>query len=124
MAYPTAFVHLSSGSRQETAQGLGQGRPAAITASGLKSIWRRSHHRRKGSSLPEDLRFHDLRHDFATKLLRETNNLRLVQKALHHSRVETTTNHAHVLAEYLGSRDGSCCKFLDEVNRHRLSRGV
>ena len=31
-------------------------------------------------------RFHDLRHDFGTKLLRETGNLRLVQKALDHRR--------------------------------------
>ena len=43
------------------------------------------------------LRFHDLRHDFATKLLRETGNLRLVQKALGHRDIKTTTRYAHVL---------------------------
>ena len=43
------------------------------------------------------LRFHDLRHDFATKLLRESGNLRLVQKALGHRNIATTTRYAHVL---------------------------
>jgi site-specific recombinase XerD len=42
-------------------------------------------------------RFHDHRHDFATKLLRETGNLRLVQKALGHASIKTTTRYAHVL---------------------------
>ena len=46
-----------------------------------------------------DLRFHDLRHDFATKLLRTTGNLRLVQKALGHASIKTTERYAHVLDE-------------------------
>ena len=46
-----------------------------------------------------DFRFHDLRHDFATKLLRETGNLKLVQKALNHASIKTTTRYAHVLDE-------------------------
>ena len=43
------------------------------------------------------LRFHDLRHDFATKLLRQTGNLRLVQKALNHADIKTTARYAHVI---------------------------
>ena len=38
-----------------------------------------------------------MRHDFATKLLRKTRNLKLVQKACHHSKVTTTAKYAHVL---------------------------
>jgi integrase len=70
---------------------VGERRP--ITKSGLKSLWRRA--RRKG--LPADLRFHDLRHDFGTKLLRETGNLKLVSIAMNHSKIETTAKYAHVL---------------------------
>ena len=35
-------------------------------------------------------RFHDVRHDMATKLLRATGNLKLVSRALNHSDVKTT----------------------------------
>jgi integrase len=44
-----------------------------------------------------DFRFHDKRHDFATKLLRESRNLKLVQKALNHRNIKTTLKYAHVL---------------------------
>jgi len=44
-----------------------------------------------------DFRFHDLRHTFATRLLRQTGNLKLVSRLLGHSTVETTTRYAHVL---------------------------
>jgi site-specific recombinase XerD len=44
-----------------------------------------------------DFRFHDYRHDFATKLLRETRNLKLVQKALNHANIKTTAKYAHVV---------------------------
>jgi site-specific recombinase XerD len=48
-----------------------------------------------------DFRFHDFRHDFATKLLRETRNLKLVQKALNHADIKTTTKYAHVVDDDL-----------------------
>ncbi len=44
----------------------------------------------------KDFRFHDIRHDVATKLLRETGNLKIVQKALNHADIATTTKYAHV----------------------------
>ena len=44
-----------------------------------------------------DFRFHDLRHTFATRLLRKTGNLKLVSRLLGHTTVETTTRYAHVL---------------------------
>jgi integrase len=45
----------------------------------------------------EDFRFHDLRHTFATRLLRLTGNLKLVSRLLGHTQIETTMRYAHVL---------------------------
>lgn len=44
-----------------------------------------------------DFRFHDLRHTFATRLLRLTGNLKLVSRLLGHRSIETTMRYAHVL---------------------------
>jgi Phage integrase family len=44
-------------------------------------------------------RFHDIRHDVGTKLLRDTGNLKLVRRALNHADIMTTTRYAHVLDE-------------------------
>lgn len=52
----------------------------------------------------DDFRFHDLRHTFATRLLRKTGNLKLVSRLLGHSEIETTMRYAHVLDEDM--RDG------------------
>ncbi|VDS10075.1 Tyrosine recombinase XerC [Paracoccus haematequi] len=45
----------------------------------------------------EDFRFHDLRHTFATRVLRKTGNLKLVSRLLGHASIETTMRYAHVL---------------------------
>jgi site-specific recombinase XerD len=45
----------------------------------------------------KDFRLHDFRHDFGTKLLRETGNLKLVQKALNYRDIKSTLRYAHVL---------------------------
>ncbi|MBV7378518.1 tyrosine-type recombinase/integrase [Maritimibacter dapengensis] len=45
----------------------------------------------------EDFRFHDLRHTFATRLLRQTGNLKQVSRLLGHESIETTMRYAHVL---------------------------
>jgi integrase len=66
-----------------------------ITYNGLKTQWKRG---RKRSGV-KDFRFHDKRHDFATKLLRDTGNLKLVQKALNHAKIETTLKYAHVMQD-------------------------
>jgi integrase len=49
----------------------------------------------------EDFRFHDLRHTFATRMLRKTGNLKLVSRLLGHSSIESTVRYAHVLDDDL-----------------------
>jgi integrase len=69
------------------------GRRYPITKSGLNTRWRRT---KKDANLT-GFRFHDFRHDVATKVLRETGNLKTVQKLLDHSSITTTARYAHVL---------------------------
>ena len=104
MANPTTWVFTYKATRAKRGRGgwaRGDRRP--ITASGLKTIWRRSKTKRTGLRLPADLRFHDLRHDFATKLLRDSGNLKIVQRALHHAKIETTTKYAHVMDDEIAA---------------------
>ncbi|WP_430523398.1 tyrosine-type recombinase/integrase [Rhizobium binxianense] len=62
---------------------------------GGQSQWRRGRSR----SGVQDFRLHDCRHDRATKLLRETRNLKLVQRVLNHANITTTVKYAHVMDE-------------------------
>jgi integrase len=57
-------------------------------------------------------RFHDFRHDLATKVLRETGNLKLVQRVLNHADIKTTARYAHVL-------DADVAAALDRVQKSR-----
>lgn len=54
---------------------------------------------KKLAGITKPFRFHDLRHHAATKLLRLTGNLRLVQLFLGHSTAAVTEKYAHVLAD-------------------------
>jgi integrase len=85
----TVFTYVC----EQGEHGRVNGQRYPITYGGVQTFWRRL---RKRSGVV-GLRFHDLRHDFATKLLRESGNLRLVQKALGHRNIATTTRYAHVL---------------------------
>jgi integrase len=78
---------------QRTRDGRVKGWRYPLTYSGVKIAWRRL---RKRAGVT-GFRFHDFRHDLATKLLCETGNLKLVQKALNHADLKTTTRYAHVL---------------------------
>jgi integrase len=78
-----------------TVDGRVKGRRYPLTYVGVQSYWKRL---RKRSGVV-GFRIHDYRHDFATKLLRETGNLRLVQKALGHASVKTTERYTYVLDE-------------------------
>ena len=78
---------------QRPREGQVRGTRYPITPEGAKTMWRRV----KARAGIENFRFHDVRHDVATKLLRQTGNLKLVQRALNHSDIKTTTKYAHVL---------------------------
>ena len=82
-----------------------------LTYVGIQSYWRQL---RKVSGVTS-FRIHDYRHDFATKLLRETGNLRLVQKALNHASIKTTTRYAHVL-------DSEVAEAMERVSQNRKLR--
>lgn len=87
---------------------LVKGQRYPMTYSGVKTAWKRLR-RRAGL---EDFRFHDFRHDVGTKLLRQSGNLKLVQKALNHRNIKTTTKYAHVL-------DDEVATALDRLHESR-----
>lgn len=70
-----------------------QGQRRPLTYTGVQTAWWRL---RKRAGVT-GFRFHDFRHDFGTKLLRETGNIKLVQRALNHADLKSTTRYAHVL---------------------------
>lgn len=80
---------------ERTRGGRVKGHRYPLTYSGVSTRWRRQ----RAAAGVIDFRFHDYRHDLATKLLRETGNLKLVQRALNHADIKTTLRYAHVLDE-------------------------
>ena len=76
-----------------THRGWIKGRRYPITLAGLRAHW----HRLRKVAGVTDFRFHDFRHDLATKALRETGNLKLVQRMLNHADIRHTLRYAHVL---------------------------
>lgn len=75
----------ADGRRPITLAGLSNEMKKAVAAAGLPN-WRL---------------IHDLRHTAATRSLRKTNNLRLVQQQLGHSNIGQTSRYAHVLMDDL-----------------------
>src|SRR5262249_21215022 len=87
-----------------------KGQRYPLTYNGVRNAW---WHLRKRSGVT-GFRFHDFRHDFGTKLLRETGNLKLVQRALNHSDIKTTTRYAHVLDTEIADAMGRVTKSRNE----------
>lgn len=67
-----------------------------------------------------DFRIHDLRHTGATRALRATGNLKLVQKLLNHSSLRVTEKYAHASLEDL--RDAMMQTASDDRRRRTKSR--
>lgn len=66
-------------------------------------IWDTSSQTRDKYSSRTDIRFHDLRHTFATILLEAGENIKVVSEMLGHSSVEVTMNiYCHVSSEMQG----------------------
>jgi integrase len=79
---------------EATRDGRIKGHRYPLTYNGVSSAWQKL--RRQAGVV--GFRFHDFRHDFGTKLLRETGNLKLVQRAMNHADIKTTAQYyAHVL---------------------------
>jgi integrase len=64
--------------------------------------WRKAWYRALKEAGIDGLRFHDLRHTHATRLLRATGNLALVKRMLGHRSIETTLRYEHSNAEDVG----------------------
>ena len=88
--------------------GRKKGERLPITRAGAKSEWKAM---RKRAGV-KGFRFHDVRHDFATKLLRKTGNLKLVSRALNHRDISTTMRYAHVM-------DGELAGALQDLSLSR-----
>jgi integrase len=94
-----------------THRGWIKGRRYPITLAGLRAHW----HRLRKSAGVVGFRFHDFRHDLATKALRETGNLKLVQRMLNHADIRTTLRYAHVL-------DSEVAEGFERVAKSRTKR--
>jgi integrase len=104
--------HVFTFVADRTVAGRVKGCRYPMTYGGARSAWWQIQKR----SGVVGFRFHDFRHDLATKLLRETGNLKLVQRALNHADVKTTVRYAHVL-------DDEVADALERVTKSRtLSR--
>jgi integrase len=75
----------------------GKEEPCPITLPGLDTAFGRA----IAKAGIVDFRFHDLRHTFATRLLRAQGNIKVVQKMLRHTTLATTSKYAHALDEDL-----------------------
>jgi integrase len=88
-----------------------RGQRYPLTLSGAKARWQRM----RAAAGVKDFRFHDFRHTFATELLRDSGNLKLVQKALNHSDINSTLRYAHVLDEDVATA-------IEDAANHRGNR--
>lgn len=90
LLFPLQGRHEAAIFCYQTARGAETWKP--ITYNGLKTRWRRDRQR----SGVADYRWHDNRHTAATRLLRASGNVKIVQRMLRHSDISTTTKYAHV----------------------------
>ncbi|WP_321504121.1 tyrosine-type recombinase/integrase [Breoghania sp.] len=87
------FTYVSI--RANKSRGVARGEHLPWTYNGLKTRWRRDV-REAGLDIGVvDFRLHDTRHTAATRLLRATGNLKIVQQLLGHTTISTTARYAH-----------------------------
>jgi integrase len=81
----------------EVQRGAKKGMRAPIVYNSI----RRVHETARAAAGIPDFRFHDARHDTATRALRTTSNLALVKRMLGHADIASTARYAHVLDDDL-----------------------
>ena len=86
------FVFTYVARRTLKNRGLVRGQRYPLSYNGVKTAWRRL----LAEAGVEGFRFHDYRHNLGTKILRETGNLKLVQRVLNHADLKTTARYAHL----------------------------
>jgi site-specific recombinase XerD len=101
----------------EVQRGKHKGARKPITYSGLRRVIRTA----LSEANIKDFRIHDLRHDFATKLLRHTRNLALVKAALGHGDISSAVRYAHVLDEEVAQGMQNLSAKLLEWSRNPVS---
>lgn len=94
---PFVFTYVCQKSRKAFVDKAGRRNPARLkgerypfTQWGWRRLWAKA---LKDAGI-EGFRFHDLRHTRGTRILRNTNNLAIAQKALAHKSIKTTLRYA------------------------------
>ena len=95
-AQPKACAQVFTFEARSTSNRFGRKTIKGVRYPFSVSGWSRQWQRALKEAGVDDFRFHDLRHTLATRLLRTTGNLKVVQKVLGHSDISTTTKYAHV----------------------------
>lgn len=88
------WVFTYKAARTDKRKRLHRGVRYPMTDAGLRTAMRRA----VGNAGVQNLRFHDLRHTAATRILRKS-NLRVVQNLLGHAEPSTTAKYAHAMVE-------------------------
>lgn len=86
-----------------------------------KQGWTRKWRRALAEAGIENFHFHDLRHTAATRLVRSTGNLKLAQRLLNHSDIQTTARYAHATDDDL--RAGMTSSHSRKVQDSRNNTG-
>jgi len=94
-----------------------KGKRYPITLAGLRAHW---HRLRKVAGT--DFKFHSFRHDLATKALRASGNLKLVQKMLNHSDIRHTLRYAHVLDDEIADGFEQVAELRREKSQAKLKQ--
>jgi integrase len=88
----TRFVHLNADALSVLSQ-CDRGGELVFNARNRRKIWAAA----LAKAGITDFRWHDMRHTYATWLGRAGADLQMVQKALGHSQIQTTTRYRHVI---------------------------
>jgi integrase len=93
------FTYEATGKLKDRHPSLRKGERVPIKPDTLSTAYWRA---RRAAGLAEaDLRLHDIRHTAATRLTRDSGNLKLTQKMLRHKRITTTARYAHATEDDL-----------------------